>query len=97
MFTIDTQRVDSLSGIRYKSTIAEGHSLLINRTTNVSDLNILMESAGDYMLSMEKAKTLIEEVKSVMKLWRSEARRLGLQQRDIAMLAPRFNTRLLQN
>lgn len=78
-------------------TLADNQSLLINRSTSESDLSILLESAGDYMLSMEKAKTIIEEVKSAMKSWRSEARRLGLPQRDIDMFAPRFDTRLCRN
>ena len=43
------------------------------------------------MLSAEKAKSIINEVKTVMKSWRTEARRLGLPQRDIDMFAPRFD------
>ncbi len=43
------------------------------------------------MLTTEKAKTIIDKVKSAMKSWRSEARRLGLPQRDIDMFAPRFD------
>lgn len=72
-------------------TLADNQSLLINRSTSESDLSILLESAGDYMLSTEKAKTIIDEVKSVMKSWRSEARRIGLPQRDIDMFAPCFD------
>ena len=72
-------------------TLYDNQSLLINRTTSESDLNILLASAGDYMLSTEKAKTIIDEIKSAMKSWRSEARRLGLPQRDIDMFAPRFD------
>lgn len=75
-------------------TLADNQSLLINRSTSESDLSILLESAGDYMLTTEKAKTIINEVKSAMKSWRSEARRLGLSQRDIDMFASRFDTRL---
>ncbi|MBD5278090.1 MAG: type II toxin-antitoxin system HipA family toxin [Bacteroides sp.] len=72
-------------------TLSDTQSLLINRETNESDLNILLESAGDYMISNEKARTIINEVKSTMKSWRSEARKLGLPQRDIDMFAPRFD------
>ncbi len=43
------------------------------------------------MLSAEKAKSIIDEVKTAMKSWRTEARRLGLPQRDIDMFAPRFD------
>lgn len=72
-------------------TLADNQSLLINRSTSGSDLNILLESAGDYMLSAERAKRIIDEVKLAMKSWRSEARKLALPQRDIDTFAPRFD------
>ena len=72
-------------------TLADNQSLLINRMTSESDLNILLTSAGDYMLSTEKAKTIIDEVKSAMKSWRNEAQKLGLPQRGIDMFARRFD------
>ena len=72
-------------------TLADNQSLLINRSTSGSDLNILLESAGDYMLSDERAKRIIDEVKSAMKSWRREARKLALPQRDIDTFAPRFD------
>ena len=72
-------------------TLADNQSLLINRSTSESNLNILLASSEDYMLSVEKAKSIIDEVKTAMKSWRKEARRLGLPQRDIDMFAPRFD------
>ena len=75
-------------------TLSDSQSLLINRSTSESDLNTLLSSAEDYMLSTEKANTIIDEVKSAMKSWRSEARKLGLPQRDIDLFAQRFDTRL---
>ena len=72
-------------------TLADNQSLLINRSTSESDLNILLASAGEYMLSSDKAEGIITEVKTAMKSWRTEARRLGLPQRDIDMFAPRFD------
>lgn len=72
-------------------TLADNQSLLINRSTSESDLNILLASAGEYMLSSDKAESIITEVKTAMKSWRTEARRLGLSQRDIDMFAPRFD------
>lgn len=72
-------------------TLADNQSLLINRSTSESDLNTLLTSAGDYMLSSDKAKSIINEVKTAIKSWRTEARRLGLPQRDIDMFAPRFD------
>ena len=74
-------------------TLADNQSLLINRSTSESDLNILLASAGDYLLSAEKAKSIINEVKTVMKSWRSEACKLGLPQRDIDQFARRFDSR----
>lgn len=71
-------------------TLAETQSLLINRMTNESNLEILLASPSDYMHSADKATGIINEVKNAMKSWRSEARRLGFPQRDIEMFAPRF-------
>lgn len=72
-------------------TLSSEQSLLINKSTSESDLNILRESAGDYLLSDDKANAIISDVKAAMKLWRQEARRFGIPQRDIDMFAPRFD------
>lgn len=72
-------------------TLSDTQSLLINRSTSESDLNILLDAAGDYMLPIEKAWSIIEEVKTAMKSWRNDAHRLRLSQRDIDMFAPRFD------
>lgn len=77
-------------------TLSDNQSLLINSSTSESNLDILLESAGEYMLSSEKAKTIIAEVKSAMISWRNEARRLGLPQRDIDMFASRFDKWICQ-
>ncbi len=70
-------------------TLSENQSLLINRTTNLSDLNILLNSAEEYMLTNERAMTIVNEVKGAMASWRTEAARLRLPKRDVEMLAPR--------
>ena len=72
-------------------TLSDEQSLLINRNTNKADLNILLKSAGDYMLTPDKAKKIIDETKGAMKSWCREARRLGLAQRDIELFAARFD------
>lgn len=72
-------------------TLAKEQSLLINRTTNVYELNILMESAGEYMLQDERAKSIINEVKTAMKQWCSVASKTGISQRHIEMFAPRID------
>lgn len=71
-------------------TLSDHQSLLINRTTSASDLDILLASADDYMLSPSKAHTIIQEVKTAMQPWRSEARKLGIPQRDIGRFSMRF-------
>lgn len=72
-------------------TLADSQSLQINRFTNESNLDILLASAPDYMFSAEKAGNIINQVKTAMKPWRTEARRLGLPMRDIDFFAPRFD------
>lgn len=72
-------------------TLYEEHSLLINRETNKSDLDILLKSAGEYMLSADVAARIIAEVKTSMKTWRGEAAKLKLSRRDADMFAPRFD------
>lgn len=72
-------------------TLSGSQSLLINRNTSESNIDILLESAGDYMLSSAKAQGIIDNVRDAMKSWRNEARKQGLPQRDIDMFAPRFD------
>lgn len=72
-------------------TLAEHQSLLIDHSVCEADLGLLMEAAEEYMLSKEVAGNIIAEVKQAMKPWRTEARRLGLPQRDMDMFAPRFD------
>lgn len=72
-------------------TLAADQSLLINRSTNAADLDVLAASAADYMLPAAAAQSIIGEVRRAMHPWRNEARRLGLTQRDIDAFAPRFD------
>ncbi len=72
-------------------TLSGFQRLLINRNTCESNIDILLESAGDYMLSPKKAQDIIDNVRDAMKSWRDEAREQGLPQRDIDMFAPRFD------
>lgn len=72
-------------------TMSDTQSLLINSFTNDSDLNVLLSSAADYMLSPQRAGEIISEIKSAMNFWQEEAHHLSLPQRDINMFAPRFD------
>lgn len=76
-------------------TLADHQSLLINRNTDESNLDILKDSSDEYMLTKVKAETIIREVRNSMSGWEKEARKLGIPQRDIEMFAPRFNRALL--
>ncbi len=71
-------------------TLLDRQSILINRFTNASDLNILLDSSGDYMLTAARAKAIVMEVRSGIKSWHVIAKRIGIPQRDIDMFAPRF-------
>lgn len=73
-------------------TLSDHQSLLINKSTNASDLDVLLASAGDYMLPGDKAAVIIEEVKTAMRPWREEARKLGLPRRDIEMFEDRMES-----
>lgn len=59
-------------------TLNEYQSLLINRYTNKSDLNELLNSCEEYMLPKETAWQIIGEVLTVVKKWRELATQLGL-------------------
>lgn len=71
-------------------TVQSYQTLLINRTTNESNLDLLKESYKDYLLKEDKAKKIIEEVKGAVKDWHKLAKMLNLPQRDIEIFAPVF-------
>lgn len=75
-------------------TLAEHQSLLINRTTNDADLDALLSSSDEYMISRERSEVIVSEVRAAVSTWRNEARRLGLPQRDIDTFAPRIDSRI---
>ena len=64
-------------------TLNEYQALLINSTTNHADLDLLLHSAEEYMISKEEAQQIIKEVKEGIKSWRTIATRLGIAKREI--------------
>ncbi|HBN64088.1 MAG TPA: toxin HipA [Porphyromonadaceae bacterium] len=72
-------------------TLSDHQSLLINRSTNVADLDILLSSSDEYMIPQKRAEAIIAEVKTAMQQWQPEARHLGIPQRDIDTFALRIN------
>ena len=69
-------------------------SLLISPDSNESSLQVLLSAAGDYMLSPERARTIIEEVRAAMSHWQSVARTCGISPAEQARFAPRIATQL---
>lgn len=63
-------------------TLNEHQALLINSTTNLADLNILLDSSEEYMIGNEEARRIIDEVKAGVKQWKSIAIRLGIAKRE---------------
>ena len=73
-------------------TLNTAQSLLINETTNESNLQILRTSSEAYMLPRAVADKIIEEVVFSIKDWQSLAIRLGISQREQAYFAGRIET-----
>lgn len=69
-------------------------SLLINSTSNMADLSILLHSCEEYMLTPEVAKRIIGEVIDVIKNWRAWASRLGISRREINLFEDVFDKRI---
>ena len=68
-------------------------SLLVSRDSNESSLEVLLAAAGDYMLSAERAKQIIDEVSKAMQNARQVARQCGISEREIA----RFSNSIIAN
>ena len=58
-------------------------SLLISRDSNESSLEVLLSAAGDYMLSAERAKQIIDEVCMAMKNANTIARQCGISDHEM--------------
>lgn len=71
-------------------TFNDHQSLLINATTNRSDLQLLLASSEEYMIGKEEATRIIEEVKDGVSQWRSMATRIGIAKREMDLFAQVF-------
>ena len=71
-------------------TANEYQSLLITSTTNKSDLNLLLEASGDYMISKSDAQRIINEVTDAVRGWRNTAVSLGISKREINLFEQVF-------
>lgn len=68
-------------------------SLLVSRDSNESSLEVLLAAAGDYMLSTERAKQIVDEVSKAMQNACQVARQCGISEREIA----RFSNSIIAN
>ena len=67
-------------------TSNEYQSLLINSSTNKSDLNLLLGSSEEYMIGKDEASKIIQEVTNAIKGWRRMAVSLGIAKREMELL-----------
>ena len=65
-------------------------SLLISRNSNESSLEALLAAANDYMLSMDVAKRIINEVRTTMAQWHNVAHQCGISTNEQNRFAHRF-------
>ncbi len=75
-------------------TLNDHQSLLINSKTNKADLSILLASCEEYMLTLEVAKGIINEVVAAVKDWRVLANRLGIAKREMSLFEGVFDSRI---
>lgn len=59
-------------------------SLLVSRDSNESSLDVLLAAAGDYMLSVNRAKQIIDEVTVAMTRSRQLARQCGISAHELS-------------
>ena len=76
-------------------TLSEYQSLLINSSTNESNLQILLDSSEEYMISREEALTIITEVLKGISKWQGFAVGLGISKREIDMFRHVYSKGLL--
>lgn len=72
-------------------TLSKYQSLLINSSTNEANLQILIKSCEEYMITPDEARIIIEEVIKGVSKWQSIAVSLGITKREIDMFAQVYN------
>ena len=69
----------------------EYQSLLINETSDIADLQILLDAHKSYLLNKETAESIINEVKQWMNRWRSVASYLQIPKSECKRFENRFD------
>ncbi len=65
-------------------------SLLISDSSNLADLNILLDACGQYMLQSDEAEEIVTEVRTALRSWREIATSLHISQREISLFERRI-------
>lgn len=73
-------------------TTRREQSLLVDSTTDASDLEVLRAAAGSYFLEQKTADRVIKEVLQAMDAWPQVATMLKLSKREVDLFADRFIT-----
>lgn len=71
-------------------TLSYEQSLLINSYTAESNISILLDSCGEYMLSRDIANGIVDDVKKSMLRWKQVATSIGIPQSEQNMFKDRF-------
>jgi serine/threonine-protein kinase HipA len=66
------------------------HSIKLDETTAAPDINAVIASSGYYRMGKPKAKIILEEVKSEVATWRTQAKNLGLPRSEIELMGRAF-------
>ena len=65
--------------------------LLINRDTEMSDVNTLLAASESYMLERQEASDIIAEVRDAIKDWRTVATALQIAPKQLEAFSPRWD------
>ena len=75
-------------------TINEYQSLLINESSNMADIRVLLESCESYMIKKEVAEIVIHEVQDAVSKLENLAIQLQISAREKVMFKDRFKLNL---
>lgn len=75
-------------------TLNEYQSLLISKSTNKADLNMLLDACEDYMLSKSVSTRIITEVTTAVKEWKILAKKLNIANREMTLFEVVFERSL---
>jgi serine/threonine-protein kinase HipA len=71
-------------------TLNDYQALLVNSATNESNLQVLLDSSEEYMITRSDAQRIIEEVLASVKQWMPIAVRLGISMREMELFEEKW-------